>query len=131
MKKPAIFTTLNAIGQAIFDKKGSNILAIDVQGISSITDFVIIAEGNIDRHLKALAQTVKEKLDEFGEKPIFIEGEGGDWVILDYGNFVIHLLTAEFREKYSLEELWRKAKIIDLKIKVAPKKKSKNEEQDE
>lgn len=110
---------LNTIAQAIYDKKGFNILSLDVRQISSMTDFIIIAEGNIDRHLKAISNSVKNSLKNNGEMPLFVEGEqSGDWIVIDYGEIVVHLLLPEFREKYALEELWRKANIIDLKIKV-------------
>lgn len=108
---------LNSIAQAIYDKKGFNILSLDVRHVSSMADFVIIAEGNIDRHLKAISHSVKDALKEMGEDPLFVEGEqSGDWIVIDYGEIVIHLLLPEFREKYALEELWRKASIVDLKI---------------
>ena len=113
---------LNAIAQAIYDKKGFNILGLDIQQRSlsadgSMADYMIIAEGNIDRHVKSLAQAVKEKLDELGEPLLYIDGKSsGDWVVMDYGQIIIHLLTPEFREKYELEKLWKQASIIDLEI---------------
>jgi len=111
--------TLNAIAQTIYDKKGFNILALDVRGISSLSDFVIIAEGNIDRHLKALSVAIEDKLSELNEQPVYTEGiQNGDWVILDYGDIVIHLFQSEYREKYGLEQLWKKANIIDVEIKT-------------
>ncbi|MBA3958322.1 MAG: ribosome silencing factor [Parachlamydiaceae bacterium] len=114
-------TTLNAIAQAIYDKKGSNILALDVRGISSLTDYVIIAEGNVDRHLIAILYAIKEKLHKAGLSPMYVEGErSGDWIVADYGEIVIHLFQTEYREKYALENLWRKAGIIDLEIVTQP-----------
>ena len=62
------------LAQLIFDKKGSNIIAIDVRGISSITDFVLIADGNVDRHVIALAKEIEETLKEEGERPVHVEG---------------------------------------------------------
>lgn len=113
---------INSIAQAIYDKKGFNILSLDVRNVSSMTDFVIIAEGNIDRHLKAISHSVKDTLKEIGEEPLFVEGEqSGDWIVIDCGEIVIHLLLPEFREKYALEELWRKANIIDVKINLDKK----------
>lgn len=115
--------TLNSIAQAIYDKKGMNILALDVRGISSLADYVIIAEGNIDRHVKALSYTIKDILHETGINPLYVEGEQtGDWIVMDYSDIVVHLFVPEFREKYELEKLWQKAKIIDLNItRRAPK----------
>lgn len=110
---------LNTIAQAIYDKKGFNILSLDLQGISNLTDFVIIAEGNIDRHVRAISMAIQDKLSEDGHEPLHIEGtQDADWIVIDYGEIMVHLLIPEYREKYALEELWRKAAIIDLKIKV-------------
>jgi ribosome-associated protein len=112
-----IHQVLDTIAQTIYDKKGFNILALDVRGISSLADYVIIAEGNIDRHLKALTLAIKDSLFESGHEPLFVEGEGnGDWIVIDCSEIVIHLFVPEFREKYALEELWQDARIVDLKI---------------
>ena len=105
------------IGQILYSKKATNIIAIDVRGISSITDYVIIANGNVDRHVIALAKLVEEELKTFGEKTFHIEGmQNGDWIVLDYFNILIHLFVPEMRLKYQLERLWSEGKIIDLEL---------------
>jgi ribosome-associated protein len=110
-------TILNVIAQTIFDKKGFNILALDVRGISTMTDFFLIAEGSVDRHVKALSMAIQEQLDAMHVPLYRIEGEkDGDWIVMDYSDIVIHLFIQELREKYALEELWKKAKIVDLDI---------------
>lgn len=117
MKTQEIPTYLNKIAQIIFDKKGSNILALDVRGISSLIDFVIIAEGNVDKHGSAIASTVVEELKKIGLKPSYIEGlQNGDWVVIDYLNTIVHIFEPGLREKYRLEELWKKGSVIDVKI---------------
>jgi ribosome-associated protein len=116
-----ILTLLNIVAQTIFDKKGMNILGIDIQGISSITDFIIIAEGTVDRHVIAIAKTIIDRLKEKGLKPLYSEGlQVGDWLVLDYGQFMVHLFMPGLRDKYRLEELWRQGKIIPLKIDLNP-----------
>ncbi len=116
-----IITILNEAAQALFDKKGSNILALDVRKISSHQDYVIIAQGNVDRHVRALAHSVVGELEKTGIHPMRKEGEReGDWVILDYGSFAIHVMTEEMRERYALEELWRDADVVNLTIKTGP-----------
>jgi len=111
---------LNTIAQTIFDKKGSNILAIDLRGISSITDYVILAEGNVDRHVIAIAKAIAETLKEQGIAPVHIEGlETGDWVVLDYLQVMVHLFMPGLRDRYQLEKLWQKGEIIDLHIEIA------------
>lgn len=115
-----IFKTLNRIAQVIYDKKGVNILALDVKDISSITDYVVIAEGNVDRHVIALARAIMDELHEEGRKPLHSEGlQVGDWVVLDFGDVMVHLFQPGLREKYSLEKLWSESKIVDVEIDVS------------
>lgn len=113
---------LNAIAQAIFDKKGFNILALDVRGISNLTDFVIIAEGNIERHVCAIAEEIMKQMEERSHRAVYFEGmKEGDWVVLDYLHIMVHLFTPEMREKYHLEQLWKEGQIVDLQIDVSQK----------
>jgi len=116
-----LFETLNCIAQVVYDKKGSNILALDVQGLSSITDYLLIAEGNVDRHVAGIARAIIEELSESGGPPL-LHSEGlqtGDWVVLDYGEIMVHLFRPGLREKYSLERLWSEGKIVDLEIDIS------------
>lgn len=108
---------LDVIAQAIFDKKGVNILALDVSGISTLTDYFVIAEGNVDRHLNALCNEIVDAMKQKGEIPLHVEGlRESDWVIIDFGNIVVHLFTPEMREKFAIEQLWKEGKIVDLNI---------------
>ena len=105
---------LHSIAQIIYDKKGFNILALDVQGLSTITDYLLIAEGNVDRHVMSMAHTILEEMNESGEKPIHTEGlRTGDWIVLDYGTVVIHIFDEEARAYYDLEGLWAGAKPVE------------------
>jgi ribosome-associated protein len=109
--------TLNAVAQTIFDKKGFNIIALDVKGLSSLTDYLVIAEGNIDRHVKAIGSSVVQALKEMKNPAWHVEGDKvGDWLVIDAGDVIIHLMTPELREKYGIEFLWKDAKIVDLDI---------------
>lgn len=108
---------LDLIAQTLFDKKGSNILALDVRGISTMTDYLVIAEGNADRHVKALADALLSALEPLCGHPLRREGlHFADWAILDYGDIIIHLFVPELREYYALERLWRDGKIVKLHI---------------
>jgi ribosome-associated protein len=110
---------LNRIAQVIFDKKGMNILGLDVRGISTLTDYVIIAEGNVDRHVVAIADAITLALKEEGYKPIHIEGhQSGDWIVIDFLNIMVHLFMPGLREKYRLEDLWKEGQILDFKINI-------------
>src|ERR1700722_9115378 len=111
---------LNAIAQAIYDKKGMNILALDLRKFSTITDFVIIAEGNVDRHVMALAQAVRDAMRKLGEEPLYTQGmTPGDWIVLDYVTVMVHLFMPGLRDKYHLEDLWREGEIVDLSINLS------------
>lgn len=110
---------LKAAGQAIFDKKGFDILCFDVRGVSGLTDFVIIGSASVDKHLKALAREVEGRLLQESEKLTYSEGyEVGEWIILDYIGLIVHLTLPAIRDEYALEELWKQGKIVDLKIEV-------------
>jgi len=107
------------IAQAISDKKGINLIAIDVTGVSTITDYIIIAEGNVDRHVIAIAKNIEKELFQAGEgHPAYVDGlQNGDWVVLDYIHVMVHLFIPGLREKYQLERLWSQGKIMDLNLK--------------
>lgn len=114
------FELLNLIAQVIYDKKGSNILALDVQGLSSLTDYILIAEGNVDRHVSSIARGIIDDLREKGERPVHVEGlEIGDWVVIDFTVIMVHIFSPGLRDKYSLEKLWGDSKIVDLEIDVS------------
>lgn len=108
---------LDAISQATFDKKGSNIIALDVRNISTMTDFYLIAEGNVERHVKAIHNAILDTMAEKGHRALFVEGvRESDWIVIDFGEIVVHLLIPELREKYALENLWKDGSIVDVKI---------------
>jgi ribosome-associated protein len=108
---------ISSVAQTIYDKKGYNIVVIDVKGVSSFTDYFIIAEGNIDRHVKAISRSIQETASEAGHSITHIEGmEEGDWVVLDYLDFIVHIFTPELRDRYRLEEVWKEGKVLDIAI---------------
>ncbi len=87
--------------------KATNINVIDVQEKTSITDYFIVASGTSERHVKALSGQVVEKLKRFQIKPLGVEGEqGGEWVLVDLGDVVLHVMLPTTREFYQLEKLW-------------------------
>ncbi len=119
--KKNIFEFLNIIAQVIFDKKGMNILALDVRGLSTMTDFYLIAEGTVDRHVKAICKTVIDAAKTAGYPAWHVEGEQtADWIVIDFGEVMVHIFIPDLREKYALESLWRESKLLDVKITVPP-----------
>ncbi len=118
--KRTVFDFLNTIAQAIFDKKGMNILALDVRGLSTMTDFYVIAEGTVDRHVKAICKAVIDAAHTEGYEAWHVEGEqSGDWIVIDFGDVIVHLFIPDLREKYALESLWSKSKVVDVKIDIS------------
>ena len=113
---------LNAIAQTIFDKKGFNILVLDVRGVSTLTDYIVIAEGNVDKHVSAIAEAIILQLKQMGLFSVRTEGlKEGEWVVVDYFNIMIHLFMPGLRDKYQLERIWKEGKIVDVCIDVGVK----------
>ncbi|HEX4840194.1 MAG TPA: ribosome silencing factor [Rhabdochlamydiaceae bacterium] len=119
--KKNLKSILNLIAQTIYDKKGVNILALDVQEISTLTDYVIIAEGGVDKHVISIANGILDALHEVGFECTQKEGMiTGDWVVLDFLNIMVHLFMPGLRDKYRLEDLWKDGQILDLQISTTP-----------
>ena len=92
---------------ALEDLKGRNIVALDVASFTGITDFMVIASGTSNRHVKALVDQVVESAKANGDPPLGVEGrETHQWVLVDLGDVLVHVMQAETREFYDLERLW-------------------------
>lgn len=89
--------------------------AIDLQGMSSLADYFVIVSGNTDRQVMAIAEEVEHQLEKSGHFVIGKEGHReGDWVLLDYGDLVVHVFQKEARSFYGLDELWKEATKIEI-----------------
>ena len=106
---------VHAAARAAADKLATDLLAFDVSEQLAITDAFLLASGSNDRQVKAVVDEIEEKLREIGAKPIRREGErDGRWVLIDYGEIVVHVQHEEEREFYALERLWRDCPVIAL-----------------
>jgi len=92
---------------ALEELKGNEVVKLDVRDLTSITDYMVVASGTSNRHVKALADSVVEKCKAAGHRPSGIEGESGsEWVLLDLGDTLVHVMLPRVREFYNLEKLW-------------------------
>lgn len=92
---------------ALDDVKAKDIVTLDVRKMTSVTDYMIVASGTSNRHVKALIESVADKAREAGHRPIGIEGEeGSEWVLLDLQDALVHVMLPKVREFYNLEKLW-------------------------
>ncbi len=106
-----------AASRAAADKQAQHIVAFDVSDQLAITDAFLLASGSNDRQVRAIVDEVEDKLRELGAKPIRREGHrDGRWVLLDYGDVVIHVQHTEERQFYALERLWRDCPEIALGV---------------
>ena len=92
---------------ALAELKAVDVKALDVRGLTDITDTMVVASGTSDRHVKSLADRVTQRCKEAGFRPFGIEGErDGEWVLLDLQDVVLHVMLPRVREFYALEKLW-------------------------
>ena len=92
---------------ALDDLKGIQLAALDVRELTDVTDYLVIASGNSNRHVKSLADNVIDVVRQHGMRPLGVEGQtGADWVLVDFGDVVVHVMQPATRDFYDLERLW-------------------------
>ena len=93
--------------EALDDLKGKDIVSLDVSELSDVMDTLVICTGTSNRQVKSLANNVVEEGKKAGLRPIGVEGmEQGEWVLVDYGDLIVHVMLADVRSFYDLEKLW-------------------------
>ena len=102
------------IASILDSKKAENISALDVRGLTSLADYFVIATATSDTHAKALADYVEEEIKKhYGEVPHHIEGkEWNRWIVLDYGDVIVHIMLPDVRDYYGIDWLWADAKKV-------------------
>ena len=113
---------LNSVIKGIFEKKGKDVLKIDLQRLENrITDYFVICHGSSVTQVDSICDSVEDVVrEETGEKPLHVEGlENCFWVLLDFGNVVVHIFLEQYRHFYSLESLWADASVEIMEDKLS------------
>lgn len=98
---------VDLVKKTLDEAKAKEIQVLDVCQLTDMTDYMVIASGTSDRHVRSLGDRVLEAFREIDERPIGVEGESeGEWVLLDFGDLIVHLMHPQTRQFYDLESLW-------------------------
>ncbi len=98
---------LAKVCQAIEERKGEDVLVLDISQVSSFTDFFILCQGNNGKQIQAISDAIREVLAKEKTRPVHVEGyRNAEWVLLDYVDFVVHIFSESTRRFYNLEKLW-------------------------
>ncbi len=110
--------TRSWIQHALEDAKAHDVVVLDVRKISDFTDYMVIATGTSNRHVQSTADKVVDALRAHGVRTVGVEGgRTGDWVLIDFGDVIAHVMREETRDFYNLEKLWSDAKLVRSKVK--------------
>jgi ribosome-associated protein len=113
--KRSLPVPVRAAVEAALGRKAEDLCVLDLRDLSSFTDFFIITHGNSSRQNAAIAEAIEAALKPSGTRPLSVEGrETAEWVLLDYGSFVIHVFSRAARDRYGLEHLWGDAPRLDF-----------------
>jgi ribosome-associated protein len=101
--------------RAAESKKATNIRVLDLSGITAFADYFVICTGANQRNIQAISDEVGLQLKKHGELPSSVEGYNqAEWILADYGDFLVHIFSPKAREYYDLERLWRHAKTVEI-----------------
>jgi ribosome-associated protein len=102
--------------RAASDKKATQIVILDLQDIASFTDYFVICSGKSNRQVQAITDEVTERLSKAGTRAAHVEGyQAAEWVLIDYGDFIVHVFSEDARQFYDLERLWRDASRTEIR----------------
>jgi ribosome-associated protein len=126
-RPPARAALVKTVAAALDDMKAVNVKVLDVRPVTDVSDCMVLASGNSDRHVRSIADRVVERAKAAGFRPIGVEGErDGEWVLVDLNDVIVHVMLPRVREFYALESLWEltpaKAARARVKVKAAAKK---------
>ena len=108
-------TNVMIAARAAAEKKATDTIVLDLREIATFTEYFVICTGGSTRQVQAISNSVEEELRKAGRRPSHIEGySSAEWILLDYGDFIVHVFSAASRRFYDLERLWRDGKRADL-----------------
>lgn len=104
---------IQRVKEAIEKKKAFDITVLDLRGLFPFSDYWVLCSGSSLIQTKAVAEEILERLKEAGVRPFHVEGEDtGEWILMDYGEVIVHVFRQEEREFYNLEKLWQRARVV-------------------
>lgn len=115
MRRKPINETLALVLRSILEKKGEDTSILDLTQLGVITDYFVICHGRGNRQVQAIADNIEETLKRVSLRPRHIEGyTAAEWILIDYGDFLVHIFTQDRRKYYDLDKLWSDAPRLDL-----------------
>ncbi len=119
MTEASALENVFACARAAADRKAGDLRVLDVRGLSSFTDYFLIASGSSDRRVQSIAEAVVEAMKERGIRPLGVEGvREGRWALIDFGEWVVHVFYEDLRAFYDLEGLWFDARPVEIPAEV-------------
>ncbi len=106
---------VNTVVKAIDEKKGKEIMVLDISGLTTLTNYFVIATGSSNKNAQAICDNIEEKMRESGDRLWNREGyDNAEWILLSYDDVIVHLFLGETREFYKLEHIWKDAPTVDI-----------------
>jgi ribosome-associated protein len=115
MARPTAERKAQRAARAALDKQAIDLVVLDVQGLSSVADYFLVCSGRSTPHIKTISEAIREELKDEGSRPLHAEGKAeSGWLLLDYGDVLMHVFSEDSRAYYALERLWGDAPTLPV-----------------